>query len=222
MNARIAATLLAAAFALSACAPDYTPVYLRNFRALDSTTCGPVDDPQLASGNGTLDIAARPPYIAYAELVNQLGTVAEPSSEPGAPERLSTSANEAIVEQATLRYTSNPSVSIPTQRIDVNFVVSPSTIENPNLLGINLLPRDAAEALFNAVIPGDQLELRVFLSLSGRTRSGQTFTTNEARYSIDVFSSGLTCAAGERFATDSPCGGPGGQDGSSPTCVPAQ
>lgn len=212
-----AATL---ALGLCSCSESVTTVQILQ-HVLPSDTCGfAAGDPGRASGS--LNLRFRSSYLlglvvrsGYANTPIEVnGVPLDPDGEVGG-------AATAFVDTLKLSYETTPSVSIPDQ--DVPYAAALNPASDDNLLLVNLMTTEAAEALAAATAGGTTVQVRVTAQLMGKYATGKkSFKSNELVYAIDVAQRAVTipaCAAGTAPTPVAPCGSLGGQDGLYPTCL---
>lgn len=206
----------------SGCVADDAPILLQNFRSFeDPQGCVPVGPDGLSSGRGFLDVAGARSYLKWLEVESQLQPVSQPNVAGGGGQTVTESPNEAIIDTVTLEYASEPSLGLQTVSYPTTFTINPATSEeNANLMLLELLPGDVGDTVAASVPVGDRVTLNVTVTVSGRLRSGQAFTSNSVTYPINLGNSGATCAAGEIVARNGVCGNPGGQDAIPVVCCP--
>lgn len=177
--------------------------------------CSPEGDIQQLGGS--LDVAPLGAG-AYNIAFNFRSTLAEPTEDTvGGNPVTNPGANDFILQEVRLRYSSEPSLNIPEERLAL-YGVFPAGASEDSFIGVNLIGPAALAALRGQALPANGLTLLVTLQLAGKLGTGREIESNEASFPITVFNSGTTsCPAGEVPLPSGPCNAPGGQDGA-PIC----
>lgn len=216
MKNRLLLPLLLAALA-AGCVADDSPLLLGNFHPFDSNECAP--NSALASGGGSLDVAATTFYIRPVDVVSQTATVVQPGGDPNTDIN-STGPNQIIIDRIWLDYTSNPELGLADENYPIYFVIQPASDESWMIL--EFFPGQADDTLQASVTPGMEVSVVVGVRATGNTRGGTPVQSNRAEFPITVYNSGWPgCGVGQVQATNGPCNSVGGQDGFVPYCCPA-
>ncbi len=178
-------------------------------------TCAP--EGEIQQLGGSLDVAPLGAG-AYTIAFNFRSTLAEiPVDTVGGNPVTGPGANDFILQEVRLSYSSEPALNIPEERMPL-YGVFPAGAGDDSFIGLNLVGPAALAALRGQALPASGLTLIVTLQLAGELGSGRDVESNEATFPITVFNSGLTaCPAGEVVLPSGPCNSRGGQDGA-PIC----